>query len=138
MYFESRLALQKRRIAIAHENYRECSQRCDSIIERMRSCNPDQRTLDYLSGLAEAALEQFREAFAQWNAEIDALHHLHFPTDNSYQDYRQAKGYCEEGDYLHWEPQDWTQLEPESVALAPGAMNRGELEDFDYSDIEEF
>ena len=42
-----------------------------------------------------------------------------------------------EGDRYYWQPQDWTELEPEQV-YAPGAMAVGELDDYDYSDCDEF
>lgn len=53
--------------------------------------------------------------------------------------YHECKSYREEGDgYRVWEPQDWTDLEPDTVNTAPGAMTRGELDDYDCSDCDEF
>lgn len=135
MYFESRLALQQRRIALARENYREYQSRLDKIIDQMQSGSAAQ-SVDYLAGLADAAAQRCAEAHLQWDAEIDVLRCL--PTSDDYRDYSQAPGYREEGDYRVWEPRDWTDLEPELANAGPGAMARGELDDFDYSDIEEF
>lgn len=52
--------------------------------------------------------------------------------------YHEAKGYLSEGDRYYWQPQDWTDLEPETVNIAPGAMTVGELEDYDGTDCDEF
>lgn len=43
--------------------------------------------------------------------------------------YLEAKGYRAEGDRSVWEPQDYTDLEPETVNCGPGAMSVGELDD---------
>lgn len=52
--------------------------------------------------------------------------------------YHEAKGYRYEGYNSYWEPQDPCDLEPIEPSYGPGAMNRGELEDWDNSDVEEF
>lgn len=135
MDFTSRLALQQRRIGIARENYREYQSRLDKIVNQMQAGEAG-RSIDYLAGLADAAVERCAEAHLQWDAEIDAL--CTVPTLDDYRDYSQASGYREEGDYRLWEPQDWVELEHELANAGPGAMSRGELNDYDYSDIEEF
>lgn len=53
--------------------------------------------------------------------------------------YDECRGYRYEGDgYRIWEPEYETDLEPETVNIAPGAMMRGELDDYDSSDCDEF
>lgn len=52
--------------------------------------------------------------------------------------YSHAKGYMPEGDRLYWQPQDPVDLEPEQPNYGPGAARRGEIEDYDSSDVEEF
>ena len=53
-------------------------------------------------------------------------------------DYLESKGYYWDGFNYKWEPQDPVDLEPDQPNYPPGAMRRGELEDFDFSDYDEF
>lgn len=53
--------------------------------------------------------------------------------------YLAAQGiYRTEGSRAYWEPTDPTDLEPQELHNAPGAMRRGELDDWDSSEVEEF
>lgn len=55
-----------------------------------------------------------------------------------YNCYLEAKGYYYDGDRLVWHPNDWTDEEPLETTHPPGACRRGELDDYDSSDCEEF
>lgn len=53
--------------------------------------------------------------------------------------YLATKGvYVGDGDRCHWEPLDYTDLEPEEDNFAPGAVRRGELDDYTWEDCDEF
>lgn len=55
-----------------------------------------------------------------------------------YRRYLSAQGiYVEDGDRCHWQPTDSTDLDPEET-YSVGAAKRGELQDYDNSDCEEF
>lgn len=52
--------------------------------------------------------------------------------------YNECESYRHEGDgYRVWEPMHEVDIEPEAL-IAPGAMSRIELDDWDSADIEEF
>lgn len=53
-------------------------------------------------------------------------------------DYLESKNYYWDGFSYRWEPRDPVDLEPEEPTFPPGAMRVGELDDYDFSDYDEF
>lgn len=54
-----------------------------------------------------------------------------------YNSYRESWGYYKDNGMTRWEPLSTVDVEPEK-RFGPGAATRGEIDDYDWSDCEEF